>query len=76
MPSTPFIGVRISWLILARNSALAFSSAELAASAWRLLKRSLRMVCWRSLRAMLRMKPLTALSDRSRNASQSDGIGQ
>ena len=30
MPSTPFIGVRISWLILARNSDLARS----AASAW------------------------------------------
>ena len=30
MPSTPFIGVRISWLIVARNCDL----ARLAASAW------------------------------------------
>ena len=32
IPSTPFIGVRISWLIVARNSLF----ARLAASAWSL----------------------------------------
>ena len=36
IPRTPFIGVRISWLIIARNSDLARSAASacLRASAW------------------------------------------
>ncbi|MDT4853711.1 hypothetical protein FQZ97_879880 [compost metagenome] len=58
MPSTPFIGVRISWLILARNSPLALSSAELAASSRLALKASYWMRRCRSLRAMLRNTPL------------------
>jgi len=31
MPSTPFMGVRISWLMLARNSDFALSAASLRA---------------------------------------------
>ncbi len=33
MPTTPFSGVRISWLMLARNSLLALLAATAAASA-------------------------------------------
>ena len=33
MPITPFIGVRISWLIVARNSLLAWFAASAAARA-------------------------------------------
>jgi hypothetical protein len=53
MPSTPFIGVRISWLMLARNSALAFSSARLVARLRLALKSSWTIRRWRSLRARL-----------------------
>ena len=35
MPSTPFIGVRISWLMLARNSLLAWLAASAASLAIR-----------------------------------------
>ena len=40
MPTTPFIGVRISWLMLARNC----DFARLASSAWRASSRASRVV--------------------------------
>jgi hypothetical protein len=44
MPRTPFIGVRISWLILARNELFAWLAAS-AASRARRSASSLRLVC-------------------------------
>ena len=44
MPSTPFIGVRISWLILARNELFAWFAAS-AASRARRSASSLRLRC-------------------------------
>ena len=41
MPMTPFIGVRISWLMLARNSDL---SREASSAAWR-ARTSTSMLC-------------------------------
>ncbi|VVN68073.1 hypothetical protein PS685_04862 [Pseudomonas fluorescens] len=58
MPSTPFMGVRISWLILDRNSALALTSAVLAASSRLMLNWAWVMLRLRSLRAKLISKPL------------------
>ncbi|MNZ96653.1 hypothetical protein D3C78_1158560 [compost metagenome] len=62
MPRTPFIGVRISWLIFARNSALALISALLAARSRLMLKRSSVMRRWRSLNAMLISRPLMQMT--------------
>ena len=45
MPSTPFIGVRISWLMVARNSDL----ARCAASAASFARRSSSSACRRSV---------------------------
>ena len=45
MPMMPFIGVRISWLMLARNSLL----ARVAASAASLARTSSRSACFRSV---------------------------
>lgn len=53
MPRTPFIGVRISWLMFARNSLL----ATLAASAASLAFRSSSSVCFCSV--MSRFVPTT-----------------
>ena len=53
MPMMPFIGVRISWLMLARNSLL----ARLAASAASLARRSSSSARLRSV--MSRMMPMT-----------------
>ena len=44
-PITPFIGVRISWLIVARNSALAFAAASALTSAAR-SSRVRSSTCW------------------------------
>ena len=49
MPMTPFIGVRISWLMLARNSLL----ARLAASAASRACRSASSACLRSVMSMI-----------------------
>ena len=76
MPSTPFMGVRISWLILARNSPLALSSAELAASSRLTTKSSRRMRRWRSLMAMLISTPLTLVTLSRPKASHSDRTAQ
>ncbi|MNP45299.1 hypothetical protein D3C76_1392110 [compost metagenome] len=70
MPSTPFMGVRISWLILARNSALALISASLAASARLALKRSSLMRRRRSLTARLSNSPLATVRPMSTHSSQ------
>ncbi|SVJ72877.1 Uncharacterised protein [Klebsiella pneumoniae] len=57
MPSTPFMGVRISWLILARNSALVCNSAVCAASLVRCCRLSCWISRWRSVSETLRTSP-------------------
>jgi hypothetical protein len=59
MPSTPFIGVRISWLREARNAAFALTSAVLAAKARLALTRSSFMLRKRSPSAMFSTVPET-----------------
>ena len=57
IPITPFMGVLISWLMLARNSLLAL----LAAWAWRVARRSASSISVRSvISTMLATKPVTS----------------
>ncbi len=62
MPRMPFIGVRISWLIVARNSDFAW----LAASAWRRASISSRSARFRSV--MSRMMPVNSTSSMPRTS--------
>ena len=66
MPMTPFIGVRISWLMLARNSLLARLAASAAASAWRYARLALeqRVVRPRQVPAGLELAPAQPLAHR------------
>ena len=66
MPSTPFIGVRISWLILARNELFAWFAASAASRAMRSAS-SLRLCCVTS-RATA-MLPMHWLASSSRGAT-------
>ncbi|MCY1408238.1 hypothetical protein D9M71_235570 [compost metagenome] len=61
MPSTPFMGVRISWLSRARNSPLAFSSAMFAARRRLAVKWSYCIFQRRSACAWLSRKPAMAV---------------
>jgi hypothetical protein len=45
MPMTPFMGVRISWLMLARNSLLAAFAMAASAAIW--LARTVASASWR-----------------------------
>ena len=64
MPMTAFIGVRISWLIVARNEPL----AALASSARRVCSSS----CWKRLALLMAIDRLLGegLHDRARGAAR------
>ncbi|MCY1438809.1 hypothetical protein D9M71_550220 [compost metagenome] len=55
MPSTPFSGVRISWLIVARKRLLAWFSMRACSAAWRERKPSSLRELMRSARPMDRV---------------------
>ena len=70
MPMTPFIGVRISWLMLARNSLL----ARLAASAASLAARNCASALFRSVMSLTTPRIFTGAPWMSRSTRPSSLI--
>ena len=68
MAITPFIGVRISWLIAARNSDFA---RELASADWMASVNS----CWRCISSASRWRSCTSPRNRARSRLFSNGTG-
>ncbi len=61
MPSTPFSGVRISWLIFARKRLFASFSTRACSAAWRERKPSSLSALMRSARPMDRVTSSTVM---------------